>query len=51
MLIVEFGESNMSITQVQLWYNQFKKGPENINNDARLAERSHAKNIYKNCLT
>ena len=33
MLTVTFGESTMSITQVQLWYNLFKDGQEDINND------------------
>ena len=31
MLTVAFGESTMSRTQVQLWYNQFKEGRENVN--------------------
>ena len=35
MLTVEFGESTMSRTQVQLWYKRFKKGQENVNDDAR----------------
>ena len=35
MLSVEFGESTMSRTQVQLWYNRFKEGREVINDDAR----------------
>ena len=35
MLTVAFGESTMSKTQVQLWYNLFKDGREDINNDAR----------------
>ena len=29
-----FGESTMSRTQVQLWYNQFKEGREDVNDDA-----------------
>ena len=36
MLTVTFGESTMSRTQVQLWYNWFKEGRENINDYARL---------------
>ena len=31
MLIVSFGESAMSRTQVQLWYNWFKEGQEDVN--------------------
>ena len=34
MLTVVFGESTVSRTQVQLWQNRFKKGRENVNNDA-----------------
>ena len=30
-----FGKSTMSRTQVQLWYNRFKEGREDVNNDAR----------------
>ena len=29
-----FGESTMSRTQVQLWYNGFKEGREDVNDDA-----------------
>ncbi|KAA1414164.1 helix-turn-helix domain-containing protein [Nocardioides humilatus] len=35
MLTVAFGESTMSRTQVQLWYNRFKGGREDVNDDAR----------------
>ena len=35
MLTVAFGESTMSRTQVQLRYNRFKEGREDINDDAR----------------
>ena len=35
MLTVAFEESTMSRTQVQLWYNRFKKRQENVNDDAR----------------
>ena len=35
MLIVAFGESTMSRTQVQLWYNRFKEDREDVNGDAR----------------
>ena len=34
-LTVAFGESTMSRTQVQMWYNRFKVGQEDVNNDAR----------------
>ena len=36
MLTLTFGESTMSTTQVQLWYNRFKEGWEDVNNDAHL---------------
>ena len=35
MLTVVFGESTISRTQVHLWYNRFKKGREDVNDDAR----------------
>ena len=34
MLTVAFGESTITRTQVQLWYNQFKEGRADVNNDA-----------------
>ena len=34
MLPVVFGGSTMSRTQIQLCYNQFKEGRENVNDDA-----------------
>ena len=34
MLTVTFDESTMVRTQVKLWYNQFKEGRENVNDDA-----------------
>ena len=34
-LNVAFGESTMSRIQFQLWYNRFKEGREDINDDAR----------------
>ena len=40
MLTVEFGESTISRTQVQLWYNRFKEGREYVNDDARLGRPS-----------
>ena len=30
MLTVAFGESTMSTTQVQLWYNRFKEGRKDV---------------------
>ena len=30
-----FGKSTISRTQVQLWYNRFNEGQEDINNNAR----------------
>ena len=35
MLIVVFGESTVSRTRVQLWFNRFKEGREDVNDDAR----------------
>ena len=35
MLTVAFGESTISRTQVQLWYNRLKKGRENVNDYVR----------------
>ena len=35
MLTVAFGESVISRTQVQLWYNRFKEGLEDVNDEAR----------------
>ena len=35
MLTVAFGESTMSRTQVQLWYNRFKVSREDVNDDTR----------------
>ena len=42
MLTVVFDESTMSRTQVQLWYNRFKEGRENINGDVRPAHPSRS---------
>ena len=39
MLTVMFGESTMSRTQVQLWYNQFKEGPEDFKDDAGVLQQ------------
>ena len=35
MLTAAFGESTMSRTQVQLWYNRSKEGQEEVNDDTR----------------
>ena len=35
MLTVAFGDSTMSRIQVQLWYNRFNEGREDVNDDAR----------------
>ena len=35
MLTVAFGQSTMSRTQAQLWYNRFREGREDVNGDAR----------------
>ena len=39
-MAVSFGESSNSRTQVQLWYNRFKEGREDVNNDVRRSRRS-----------
>ena len=35
-----FGECTMSRIQVQLWYNRFQEGREDVNDDARLGRPS-----------
>ena len=35
ILTVAFGESTISRTQVQLWYNRLKEGREAVNDNAR----------------
>ena len=40
MLTVALGESTMSRTQVQLWYNRFKEGRENVNDYSRPGRSS-----------
>ena len=40
MLTTAFGKTTMSITQVYLWYNRFKKGREDINGNARSGRPS-----------
>ena len=49
MSTVAFGESTMSRTQVQLWYNRFKEGREEVNDDnldnRRIAIREVANDI------
>ena len=49
MSTVAFGESTMSRTQVQLWYNRFKEGREEVNDDnldnRRIAIREVANDV------
>ena len=40
MLIVVFGKSTISITQVQLCYNRFKEDREDVNDDVRVGRQS-----------
>ena len=42
MLTVAFSECTKSRTQVQLWYNRFKKGREDVNDDARPGRQSNS---------
>ena len=35
-----FGKSTMSRTQIQLWYNRFKEGQEDVNDEARPSRPS-----------
>ena len=42
MLSVVFGESTMIRTQVLFWYNRFKEGREDVNDDARLGRMSQS---------
>ena len=46
MLTVAFGESTISRTQVQLWYNRLKEGREDVNDDGRPG-RPRKKNCSK----
>ena len=41
MLTVAFGVSTISRTQVQLWYNRFMEGRQNVN--------EHVNNRWKHC--
>ena len=50
MLTVAFGESTMSRTQVQLWYNQFKEGRKEVNGDA-CPGRPNTSTTYENIET
>ena len=43
MLTVAIGESTMTRVKVQLWYNWFKEGRENVNKDARSVRLSTLK--------
>ena len=40
MLTVAFDDSTMSRTQVQLWFNPFKEGREDVNDDPRPSRPS-----------
>ena len=42
MLTVAFGESTMSRTQIQLWYNRFQEGRKAVNDDARPSRQSRS---------
>ena len=44
MLTVAFGESTMSRTQVQLWYNRFKECLVDVNDYARTGYPSMSTN-------
>ena len=41
MLAMAFGKSTMNRTQVQLRYNGFKEGREDVNDNARPGRRKH----------
>ena len=45
MLTVAFDEAIMSRTQVQLWYNQFEDGWEDVNDDVRPGRPSKSTNV------
>ena len=47
MLPVAYGEFAMSSTQVQLRYNRFKEGLEDINYDACPGRLEHDNNRWK----
>ena len=40
ILTVAFGKSTMTRTQIQLWYNRFKEGRDDVNDDARPSRPS-----------
>ena len=44
MLIMEFGKSTISRTQVQLWYNRFKECRRDVNADACPGRPSRSTN-------
>ena len=48
MLTVAFCGSTMSRTQVQLWYNRFKEGQEDVNNDTQPRTTSNTSRTDKN---
>ena len=37
-----FDESTMSRTQAQLWYNRFKEGRDDVNDDTRATDKNIA---------
>ena len=41
MLIVAFGKSTMSRTQVQLWYNRSEEGREDVNENVRSGRQAY----------
>ena len=45
ILIVAFGESTTNRTQLLLWYNRFKEGREDVNDDARPGRPSTMKTL------
>ena len=45
MLTLVFGAATMSRTQVQLWYNRFKEGREDVNDNARPGTSTTDENI------
>ena len=48
MWTVAFGESTMSTAQVQLWYNRFKQGREDVNDDVHSPwSPKHLNNRFK----
>ena len=48
MLTVTFGEYTVNRTQVQFWYNQFKGGREDVNDNARPGSLSTSTTDWNN---